>query len=139
MGFPSETDKEFKELLRFIEEVRFERLGAFVYSREEGTPAYDMPGQAAETVKNKRLGILMKDQRDISKSIQENFVGRTLRVMIDEKQSGTEGVYLGRSEYDAPDVDGLIYVHSDKTLLPGDFVAVKISDALEYDLVGATA
>ena len=129
VGLPGETEENFQELRDYVRETRFEKMGVFVYSREEGTPAYDMPGQAAETVKKKRLGILMKDQRDISKSIQENFVGRTLRVMIDEKQSGTEGVYLGRSEYDAPDVDGLIYVHSDKTLLPGDFVAVKISDA----------
>jgi ribosomal protein S12 methylthiotransferase len=111
-------------------------MGVFVYSREEKTAAYDMPDQVGETLKKKRMNILMKEQQGISHDVQQAFVGRTLKVLIDEKEDGSENIYLGRSEYDAPDVDGSVYVHSAKALKPGDFVSVLIKDALEYDLVG---
>jgi ribosomal protein S12 methylthiotransferase len=111
-------------------------MGVFVYSREEKTAAYDMPGQVAETVKKKRMNALMKEQQSISRDVQQSFVGRTLKVLIDEKEEGSESIYIGRSEYDAPDVDGSVYVNSKRVLKPGDFVNVKITDALEYDLVG---
>lgn len=136
VGLPGETKEDFKELLEFVQEVRFEKLGAFSYSREEGTLACAMPGQVSTSVRKKRLDRLMKAQRDISKDLQDGWIGKTLKVIIDEKQKDEKDVYLGRSEYDAPEVDGVVYVHSKKKLLPGDFVAVEITDAYEYDLVG---
>ena len=139
VGFPGETDGDFEELLGFVREAQFERAGVFVYSKEEGTPAYGYPGHVPELVKKKRLDILMKEQQNISKSVQERFLGKTVDVLIDEKQKGEEDVYLGRSEYDAPDVDGLVYVHSKKRLNPGDFVSALITDTYEYDLSGELA
>jgi ribosomal protein S12 methylthiotransferase len=133
VGFPSETDKEFKELIRFIEEIRFERLGAFMYSREEGTVAYNLRQQVPDKIKSERFNALMSCQQGVSRSINQNFLGKVLDVLIDEKE---KGAYLGRSQYDAPEVDGLVYVSSNKELKPGDFVKVKITDTLEYDLVG---
>ena len=139
VGMPGETAGNYKELLDFVRETRFDKMGVFVYSREEGTPAYAMPGQVPESVKKERMNRLMKLQRDISMSAQQKMVGRRLRVLIDEQQKGAKGIYLGRSEYNAPEVDGIVYVHSAKKLKPGDFVTVHITDALEYDLVGETA
>lgn len=132
-GFPSETDKEFQELLKFIQEVKFERLGAFIYSREEGTPAYNFEKQIPEKIKNERFNALMLEQQKISQGINKKFLGRTIEVLIDEKENGS---YLGRSQYDAPEVDGIVYVNSKKELKPGDFIKVNITDCLEYDLVG---
>ncbi|MFA5059894.1 MAG: 30S ribosomal protein S12 methylthiotransferase RimO [Candidatus Omnitrophota bacterium] len=138
VGFPGETDEEFNELLKFVKEFRFERVGVFVYSKEEDTPAFDLRGQVPDKIKKERLDILMREQQKISKEVQESFIGRELDVLIDEKQRNDEGVYLGRSEYDAPDVDGIVYVHSQKKLQPGDLVHVRITDAFEYDLSGET-
>lgn len=136
VGMPGERREDFEELVRFAEETRFEKAGVFVYSREEGTSAYDMPDQISESVKRKRRDDLMTVQQDISKDIQERFIGRMLKVIIDERQKDDPDVYLGRSEYDAPEVDGIVYVHSKKELAAGDFVMVKITGAYEYDLVG---
>jgi ribosomal protein S12 methylthiotransferase len=133
VGFPSETDKEFKELLQFIEEVRFERLGAFIYSREEGTDAYNFGSQVPKKKKIERLNSIMSTQQKISQDINKRFLGSTMEVLIDEKE---KDLYLGRSQYDAPEVDGIVYVSSKGVLEPGDFVKVKITDTLEYDLVG---
>ena len=133
VGFPSETDKEFKELLKFIDLARFERLGAFAYSREEGTVAGDLKKQIPQKIKIERLNMIMSSQQKISQEINKKFLGQVLDVLIDEKE---ENHYLGRSQYDAPEVDGLIFVKSDKELNVGDFVKVKITDTLEYDLVG---
>lgn len=132
-GFPSETEKEFKELLNFIKEARFERLGAFVYSREEGSTAYNMKNQIPDKVKQERLNKIMSLQQKVSMDINKKFLGRTLDILIDEKEGKN---YLGRSQYDAPEADGLVYVNSKKELKPGDFVKVRIIDTLEYDLVG---
>ncbi|MEK6728201.1 MAG: 30S ribosomal protein S12 methylthiotransferase RimO [Candidatus Omnitrophota bacterium] len=132
-GFPSETEKEFKELLSFIEETKFERLGAFVYSREEDTAAYNMVKQIPDKVKQERLSKIMSLQQKISRGINEKFMGKTVEVLIDERKGDK---YAGRSQYDAPEVDGVVYVNSKKALRPGDFVKVKITDTLEYDLVG---
>lgn len=132
-GFPSETEKEFKELLDFIEETKFERLGAFVYSREEGTAAYNMSKQIPDKVKQERLSKIMSLQQKVSRGINEKFMGKTVEVLIDERNKDK---YTGRSQYDAPEVDGVVYVNSKKALMPGDFVKVKITDTLEYDLVG---
>lgn len=138
-GLPGETEKYFEELVQFVKEMQFEKAGVFVYSREEGTPAYDMPLQVPESVKKKRFNTLMAVQRDVSKSVQARFVGQTLRVLIDERQDNEQGVYVGRTEYDAPEVDGVVYVRSKEKLAPGDFVMVKITDAFEYDLAGEAA
>ncbi len=136
VGMPGETERNFDELCDYVKKTRFEKMGVFVYSREEKTAAFDMPNQVTEQVKKKRMNILMKEQQAISRDVQQSFVGQTLKVLIDEKEEGSAHVYLGRSEYDAPDVDGAVYVHTQKILKPGDFVNVKITDALEYDLVG---
>ena len=133
VGFPGETEKQFEELLDFIREIKFDRLGAFSYSREEGTPAYDFKEQVPEKVKSKRLDLIMSTQRDISAGINNKFIGKTLEILIDEEDNGS---YLGRTQSDAPEVDGLVYVKSPRAIKPGDFVKVKINDTLEYDLVG---
>lgn len=133
VGFPSETEKDFKELLDFILDVRFERLGAFIYSQEEGTQAYNFKNQIPDKIKEERFNTLMMQQQKISQGVNKEFLGGVIDVLIDEKE---EDYYLGRSQYDAPEVDGLIYVDSKETLNAGDFVKVKITDTLEYDLVG---
>jgi len=143
VGFPSETEKDFKELLDFIEDVKFERLGAFIYSREEGTPAYNFKKQVPPEIKRERFNTLMMQQQKISQDVNKEFLGKIIDVLIDEPSSCAQGLggkegssYLGRSQYDAPEVDGLVYVDSKKTLKPGNFVKVQITDTLEYDLVG---
>ncbi len=134
-GLPGETDEDFAELRAFVKDFRFERAGVFVYSKEEGTAAGQMANQVPERTKKARLDRLMKDQQLISSEIQQSFVGRTLDVLIEEKEKG-EKIYIGRSEYDAPDVDGLVYVRSPRPLKSGEFVKVKITDAYAYDLAG---
>jgi len=136
VGMPGETAENFNELIQFVRDTQFEKVGVFVYSQEEGTPAYDMPNQVSESLKKKRLNTLMTVQQDISKDVQQKFIGQSLKVLIDEQQKGEPNVYLGRSEFDAPEVDGMVYVHSKEKLTSGDFVMVKITDAYEYDLVG---
>jgi len=133
VGFPSETDKEFKELFSFVKEAKFERLGAFIYSPEEGTPAYKMKGQVAESVKKSHLNEIMLLQQEISKDFNKQMLGKTVDVLIDEIEGES---YLGRTQFDAPEVDGMVYVKSLRVLKPGEFVKVKINDTLEYDLVG---
>ncbi len=133
VGFASETDKEFGQLLDFIGKMRFERLGAFIYSPEEGSEAYDFKKQVPQRIKIERFNAIMSTQQEISRSINQGFLGRTLDILIEEKQ---DGLYLGRSQYDAPEVDGLVYVKSKDTLKSGDFVKAKIIDTWEYDLLG---
>ena len=135
-GLPGETSDDFEQMRAFVRDFRFERAGVFVYSKEEGTKAAEMPGQVPEKTKKARLDTLMQDQRAISKEIQQSFVGRTLKVLIEEKEKDSQDTYIGRSEYDAPDVDGVVYVRSKNVLKAGDFVYVKITDAYEYDLAG---
>jgi len=136
VGFPGETDEDFQELLSFVQKTRFERMGVFVYSKEEGTAAFPLSDHVPEKIKKERLDILMNTQQRVSKAQHERFLGQTLKVLIDERQKGEDGVYLGRSEFDAPEVDGLVYVSSSAKLRSGDFVDVKITDTLEYDLAG---
>ena len=131
-GFPTEGREEFKELLEFIKEVKFERLGAFSYSREEGTPAFNFPGQLHYATKKKRLEELMSLQREIVKEANQRFLGRDFDVLIDEKENG---IFVGRSEYDAHEVDGVVYINK-KGLTIGNFCKTKIIDAYEYDLLG---
>ncbi|MDD5348169.1 MAG: MiaB/RimO family radical SAM methylthiotransferase [Candidatus Omnitrophica bacterium] len=133
VGFPSETDKEFKELLSFIRETKFERLGAFMYSREEGTRAYRLAGQLPRRVKESRFNRVMQAQQEVSREVNRRFLGSTLEVLIEEKEHDH---YLGRTQYDAPEVDGLVFVRTQQRLVPGEFVRARIVDTLEYDLVG---
>ena len=133
VGLPGETQENFAELMDFVKEQRFNKVGAFIYSKEEGTLAFDMKNQVSDTTKKKRLDALMKLQQGISKDLQENMVGQELDVLIEEKEVGSDA-YLGRSPYDAPEVDGVVYVHTTKRLKPGDIIKVKITDAFEYDL-----
>ncbi|MFQ5680962.1 MAG: MiaB/RimO family radical SAM methylthiotransferase [Candidatus Omnitrophota bacterium] len=134
VGFPSETEREFKELLRFVRDVRFERLGAFMYSREEGTAAYRFPGQVSQRVKAERLDRLMRCQQGIAAEINRSLLGQDLDVIIDEKDA--DGAYRGRTQADAPEVDGRVTVNSGRELMPGDIARVKIEKTYEYDLVG---
>ncbi len=134
VGFPSETEGNFKELLDFIKAFQFERLGAFIYSREEGTPAYDFKNQITRKVKDRRLDEIMCLQQDISKEINAGFQGRKIEALVESRSE--KGVYAGRTQYDAPEVDGTVFMHSKKRLVPGQFVDIEIIDTLEYDLVG---
>ena len=132
-GFPSETDSEFKELLDFVREVRFDRLGAFIYSREEDTPAYSFKGQIPQRIKEERFDAIMAAQQEISAAVNAKLLGKSLCVLIEEEQ---DGAYIGRSQQDAPEVDGLVYVNAKSPLRKGEFKQVRITDTLEYDLVG---
>ncbi len=137
VGFPGETDADFAGLLEFVRDAKFERLGAFIYSREEGTKAYAFEGQVEEKVKKERFDELMRTQRSVSEELNKNLLGREVDVLIDERGE-EEGVFLGRTHADAPEVDGIVYVRGGG-LRVGDWRRVRIVDTLEYDLVGEIA
>ncbi|MBX7133555.1 MAG: 30S ribosomal protein S12 methylthiotransferase RimO [Fimbriimonadaceae bacterium] len=132
VGFPGETDAEFRSLLDFIDSAKMDRVGAFLFSREPSTPSYDMPDQVPSRVKRDRFDKLMRRQQSISMSINEGFVGRTIRVLIDEEKDGWSA---GRSFRDAPEIDGWVFVRGSHT--PGSFVDAVITEAAEYDLYGS--
>ena len=136
VGSPGETDEEFRDLLDFLKEIRFEKLGAFIFSPEEGTKAYHMPHQVPMGIKRERYNAVMSQQQEISRQINDSFLGKSVKVLVDEKDPNQTGVFYGRTEGDAPEVDGQVIIHSKKLLKPGDFLNVKITDTLEYDLVG---
>lgn len=133
VGFPGETEADFEELVDFVKEIKFDRLGVFTYSREEDTPAYEMAGQIDEDVKLKRQEILMLAQQQISHENNRRMIGKDLEVLIEGLEDGR---YFGRSYKDAPEIDGVVYFESDKALQPGEFCVVRITQADEYDLVG---
>jgi ribosomal protein S12 methylthiotransferase len=135
VGFPGETEKEFGELLEFLMETRFDRLGTFIYSREEGTPAADFDNQVPEQIKEERFDKVMVLQQSISTENNMKLFDKTLKVLIDEKDPSDGSQYLGRSYMDAPEVDGIVYVKG-KDLRIGDFVDVRITGTMEYDLIG---
>ena len=135
VGFPGETDKEFEELLNFVNEFRFERLGAFIFSREEGIPAYDFPQQIPMRIKKERLKELMLNQQSISKEMNSDYMGKEIEVLIDEIQSDKPKIAMGRTLADAPEIDGKVIIRGNKTQV-GKFIKVKVTEALEYDLVG---
>lgn len=134
-GFPGETQEMFDELLEFVKEMRFDKLGAFAYSLEEDTAAVKLPDHLEEEVKAQRRDAILELQQQISTELMYQKVGKTLEVVIEELVPG-EAIYVGRSMYDAPDIDGVVYVHTDRALRVGQYVLVKITDALEYDLIG---
>ena len=135
VGFPGETEEDFEALCAFIKEARFDRFGAFTFSPEEGTEAAAMDGQIDEDVKNERLDVLMEIQLDISAELQRAKVGQTLRVLA-EGYDIPAGIHYGRSAADAPDVDGKIYFSAPRRIAPGTFLDVRITEALDYDLIG---
>lgn len=135
VGFPGETEHQFQELLDFVQNFRFERLGAFTYSREERTSAYTFTGQIPDKVKKERLAELMKSQRTIALERNRSLIGRELEVLVDSRSVEDSSLCLARTEGDAPEVDQLVYVRY-RNLKPGQFVRVRITDAYEYDLVG---
>ena len=136
VGFPSESEEEFEELMDFVREIGWDRLGAFTYSREEDTPAYDFDGQIEEEVKEERLARLMELQQQISQKNSEKLINETLEVLI-EGYDSIRDVYRGRSVLSAPDgVDGVVFVDTDQKLIPGEFYNVKITGAKVYDLIG---
>jgi len=133
VGFPGETDAQFQTLLDFVKEARFDRLGAFTYSPEEGTPAAIMENQIDEDTKNLRLDQLMMLQQSVSMDINEARIGSTCEVLVD---GFDEGRPYGRSIYEAPESDGCIWLTSNRDLTPGQYVQVKITGADAYDLYG---
>lgn len=135
VGFPGETEKQFNELRTFLKDVRFERLGAFEYSREEGTPAYDMPKQVTAATKKKRCDAIMSDQNRIHNDFNAGFVNKTLKVICEGYDPVSE-CFFGRFYADAPDIDGKVYFTAPKRLKEGEFVNVIITEVLDYDLFG---
>ena len=134
-GFPGEREEEHQELLDFVRKVRFDHLGVFTYSREEGTPAYDFEGQIDEDVKEKRRAELMQLQEGISAEILGKKKGLVLEVLVEGFLS-EDSVYVGRGRADAPDVDSLIYFPADEELMTGDLVRVEVTSSGDYDLYG---
>lgn len=135
VGFPGETDEDFEELREFVEETKFDRLGVFAYSREEDTPAYDMPDQVDEEVKEERRDLIMLIQSGISEELNEAKRGSVQRVLVEDKDEIIKS-YYGRTYADSTEVDGKVFFKSDKRVKPGDFVNVRIDSNLEYDLFG---
>jgi ribosomal protein S12 methylthiotransferase len=133
VGFPGETEEEFRALLDFVEETGFEHMGAFIYSKEEGTAAAALKGHLPATVKKRRYEELMKAQAAISLEKNIAFVGRTFRVLVDEVDAG---VAIGRLPSQSPDVDGVVIVEPAVGLKKGKFVNVLIKEAYDYDLKG---
>ncbi|MCM2334083.1 MAG: TRAM domain-containing protein, partial [Anaeromyxobacteraceae bacterium] len=123
------------DLLSFVEEQRFERLGVFEYSAEEGTPAAEMGGQVPAALKQERFRRIMEVQRDISHAHQQGMIGRTVEVLVEGRAEETEHLLAGRHAQQAPEIDGLTYVN-DGVAYPGELVKVEITDASDYDLVG---
>jgi ribosomal protein S12 methylthiotransferase len=143
VGLPGETEEDFQGLLDFVREQRFERLGVFEYSREEGTPAAEMEGQLPEAVKRERFQAVMEAQRDIAAAHQRSFVGRRIEVLVEGASSESEHLLAGRNAQQAPEIDGVTYINEiaiegepDAAVYPGEIVTVEVSDAADYDLVG---
>ena len=137
-GFPGEDESDFADLVDFVSEMEFDRLGVFTYSEEEGTPAATFEDQIDEDIKVYRRDEIMLLQQDISKNKLSKMVGKTLKVVIEGKLAD-EDVYVGRTYMDIPDVDGCIFINSDFNHISGDFVEVLVTDSSEYDLIGEIA
>lgn len=134
-GFPGETKEQHEELMEFVDEMEFDRLGVFTYSPEEDTPAANMPEQIPEEEKEDRQADIMELQQEIAFDQAQDMIGREVLVMIEGKVAD-ENAYVGRTYKDAPNVDGLIFINTDAQLVSGDFARVKVTGALEYDLIG---
>ena len=135
VGFPGETNEDFEKLYKFIEKTKFDRLGAFSYSKEEGTSASKMPDQVHPSTKRSRYNKIMSMQKQIATENQEKMIGKELEVLIETKTFDNK-YYVGRSRREVPEIDGIIYVEMVDKALEGKFVKVKITEATEYDLIG---
>ena len=134
VGHPGETEKEFEELVGFVERSRFDRLGVFTYSHEDNTHAYGMADDVPAEVKQQRMEDLMEIQQDISQELNQARIGKTFKVLIDRKEGGD---FIGRTEFDSPEVDNEVIIRDrDNYLRIGDFQQVHITDATEFDLTG---
>ena len=134
-GFPGETEEQFEELCEFVKETKFERLGCFAYSQEEGTAAYNMEGQLDEKTKQHRADIIMEEQMLVSERFNDSQVGKTLEVVVEGFDRYADCCY-GRSAMDAPEIDGKIFFKAKDNLTAGDYIQVKIVDTMDYDLLG---
>lgn len=134
VGFPGETNDEFNELHDFVKKVRFERLGVFTYSMEEDTPAYSMSNQVEDNIKEERKDNIMELQKGISEQIMMSKIGKVYDVLIEEIVD--ENTFVGRTYMDSPDIDGVVYITTDEDLDIDDFIKVRITEYLEYDLIG---
>lgn len=135
VGLPGETEADFEDLLRFVEEQRFEHLGVFEYSREEGTGAAELPDQVPEALKRDRHARIMEVQREIARAHQQAMIGRRLEVLVEGRSEETEHLLVGRHAQQAPEIDGVTYVN-DGMAYPGELVTLEVTDASDYDLVG---
>ena len=135
VGFPGESEEEFEDLMHFVQEMKFDRLGVFSYSQEEGTAAARMENQIEDELKEERRDIIMDIQKNIAANLCEQEVGKVMEVLIEGKLP-EERIFCGRTRRDAPDIDGLVFVSSEEELYSGDFVTVKIREAGDYDLMG---
>ena len=135
VGFPGETEEDFEELCEFVKEAKFEHAGVFTYSREEDTPAYDFEDQIDEQVKQDRMDMLMREQLEINEARNRSMIGKVVNVLCEEFDPVSD-VHFGRSEADAPEIDGKVYFRSDVRIAPGSLVKVKVRDVLDYDLIG---
>ncbi|MBI4003539.1 MAG: 30S ribosomal protein S12 methylthiotransferase RimO [Candidatus Omnitrophica bacterium] len=136
VGFPGETEAAFENLLGFLREIQFDRLGAFRYSREEGSASYRFPDQVPADIAKSRYDRLMQLQQEIATQVNARMLGRRCDVVIDEADASDPTQFVGRTSADCPEVDGTVFVHSTQPLAPGGFVSVRITDTYEYDLVG---
>ena len=134
VGYPGETEEEFEHLYNFVKEMKFNKMGVFEYSREKGTPSYSMKPQISKKIMKERYNKLMELQQGISKEINEGFIGKIIPCIIESFTD--DGYVIARSQNDAPEVDGLVYIKTDEQLVPGDIEDVKIIDCDEYDLIG---
>lgn len=137
-GFPGETVEAHEELKTFVADMKFDRLGCFAYSRQEGTPADTFPDQIAEEIKQTRVAEIMELQQDISAACNETYIGRTLDAFVEGKVAD-ENVYVARTYRDAPDVDGYLFIQTTRELMTGDMVSVQVTGSYEYDLIGELA
>ncbi len=134
VGYPGETEEHFEHLCEFVKDVKFDRVGVFCYSREKGTPSYSMKPQISAKVAQSRYKKLMEIQQKISKERNENLIGKTLPCIIECYSD--EGEVIARTQYDAPEIDGIVNIKTNKHVVPGDIEPVKIIGATEYDLIG---
>ncbi len=133
-GYPGETEEDFQEMKAWVQEQKFDRLGCFTYSHEENTHAYNLEDDVPEEVKQQRVEEIMEIQSQISYDLNQEKIGKQFRVMIDRKEGEN---FIGRTEYDSPDVDNEVLISAIDTYLPvGDFVNVEIIEAYEFDLIG---
>ena len=134
VGYPGETEEHFEHLKQFIKDMKFDRVGVFEYSREKGTPSYDMKPRVSKKTAHKRFKELMEIQQEISLKRNKGFIGKKIPCIIEA--FADNGEVVARSEFDAPEIDGIVSIRTNKSVVPGDIEIVKITGATEYDLIG---